>query len=93
MSSKALLDKNPSPDKEEIKEALSGNLCRCTGYAQIAEAVSLSYKLISGEVNDTDLDGQGNYLTTEIINESGRNQITSREERIDEPGNCWAGSR
>ncbi len=39
MSSKALLDKNPHPSREEIKEAISGNLCRCTGYQQIIEAI------------------------------------------------------
>ncbi|HQN05741.1 MAG TPA: molybdopterin-dependent oxidoreductase [Anaerolineaceae bacterium] len=93
MSSKALLDKNPSPDKEEIKEALSGNLCRCTGYAKIVEAVSLASKLISGEVTETDLDGQGNDISAGIINEAERNQITSRDERIDEPGNGVVGSR
>jgi carbon-monoxide dehydrogenase small subunit len=35
-----LLKKNPSPDQEEIKEALSGNLCRCTGYIPIIEAIA-----------------------------------------------------
>ena len=39
MSAKALLDKNPNPDEEEIKEALEGNLCRCTGYIPILNAV------------------------------------------------------
>lgn len=39
MSAKALLDKSPNPSREEIVEALSGNLCRCTGYVQIVEAV------------------------------------------------------
>ncbi len=39
MAAKSLLDKNPDPTKEEIVEALSGNLCRCTGYVQIIEAV------------------------------------------------------
>ncbi|CAG0957876.1 aerobic carbon-monoxide dehydrogenase small subunit [Gammaproteobacteria bacterium] len=39
MSSKALLDKNPHPSREEIKHALAGNLCRCTGYNKIYEAV------------------------------------------------------
>lgn len=39
MSTTELLEKNPKPDKEEIKEALSGNLCRCTGYAPIIDAV------------------------------------------------------
>lgn len=34
-----LLEKNPKPGKEEIKEALSGNLCRCTGYAPVIDAI------------------------------------------------------
>lgn len=39
VTAKALLDKNPHPTREEIREAISGNLCRCTGYLQIFEAV------------------------------------------------------
>lgn len=39
MAAKALLDKNPNPSDEEIKEGLSGVLCRCTGYQQIIDAV------------------------------------------------------
>jgi aerobic carbon-monoxide dehydrogenase small subunit len=39
MRSKALLDENPSPSEEDIRFALSGNLCRCTGYAKIFQAV------------------------------------------------------
>jgi carbon-monoxide dehydrogenase small subunit len=39
MSAKALLDRNPSPEEDEIKEAISGNLCRCTGYVKIVEAI------------------------------------------------------
>ncbi|AKX97415.1 (2Fe-2S)-binding protein [Neomoorella thermoacetica] len=39
LSAKALLDSNPRPGREEIKMALSGNLCRCTGYAKIIAAV------------------------------------------------------
>jgi carbon-monoxide dehydrogenase small subunit len=39
MSAKALLEKNPHPTKEEVKEAISGNLCRCTGYHQMIEAI------------------------------------------------------
>ena len=44
MSSKALLDKNPDPSDEEIKTALEGNLCRCTGYVKIFEAVKEAAK-------------------------------------------------
>lgn len=39
MSAKALLDENPEPQKEEIREALGGNICRCTGYVNIEKAV------------------------------------------------------
>lgn len=40
MSATALLSKDPHPGKEEIKKAISGNLCRCTGYVKIIEAIS-----------------------------------------------------
>ena len=39
LSAKALLDKDPNPGEEEIRRALAGNLCRCTGYAKIVKAV------------------------------------------------------
>jgi carbon-monoxide dehydrogenase small subunit len=39
LSAKSLLDRNPAPEEEEIEEALSGNLCRCTGYAKILKAI------------------------------------------------------
>lgn len=43
ISAKALIDKNPDPSEDDIKEALGGNICRCTGYVKIAEAVK-NYK-------------------------------------------------
>jgi carbon-monoxide dehydrogenase small subunit len=39
VTAKALLDQNPHPNRDQIREAISGNLCRCTGYLQIFEAV------------------------------------------------------
>jgi aerobic-type carbon monoxide dehydrogenase small subunit (CoxS/CutS family) len=39
LSAKALLDRNPRPTEREVRRAISGNLCRCTGYAKIVEAV------------------------------------------------------
>ena len=42
----ALLKKNPTPDEEEIKKGLDGNLCRCTGYEKIIDAVKLASKRI-----------------------------------------------
>jgi carbon-monoxide dehydrogenase small subunit len=44
ISAKALLDKNPSPSEEEIKEGISGNTCRCGGYVKIIEAISAASK-------------------------------------------------
>ena len=39
MSAKALLDENPHPSEQEIKDAIAGNLCRCTGYLKVVEAI------------------------------------------------------
>ncbi len=44
MSGKALLDKNPKPNTDEIKQAISGNLCRCTGYVKIIDAIGKASK-------------------------------------------------
>ena len=46
---KALLDRCPDPTEEEIREALSGNLCRCTGYVKIVQAVQRAAALLRGE--------------------------------------------
>lgn len=42
VTAKALLDRNPQPTRQEIREALAGNLCRCTGYSKILDAVELA---------------------------------------------------
>src|SRR5215467_10351815 len=42
LAAKALLDENPSPNRDQIRSALAGNLCRCTGYSKIVEAVELA---------------------------------------------------
>ena len=47
LTAKALLDKNPNPSRDEIRQALSGNLCRCTGYTKILQAVELAAKEIA----------------------------------------------
>ena len=48
LTSKALLDQNPDPTREEIRRAISGNLCRCTGYQKIVEAVEDAAKRLAG---------------------------------------------
>jgi carbon-monoxide dehydrogenase small subunit len=49
MSAKALLDSNPDPNLSEIKDALVGNLCRCTGYTKIFDSIKLAASLRKGK--------------------------------------------
>jgi carbon-monoxide dehydrogenase small subunit len=48
LSAKALLDGNPDPTPQDIREALAGNLCRCTGYAKMIEAVQDAARVLRG---------------------------------------------
>ncbi len=50
MAAKALLDRNPRPSREEVIEAISGNLCRCTGYEPIVDAVLTASGQSSGRI-------------------------------------------
>jgi carbon-monoxide dehydrogenase small subunit len=49
LAAKSLLDRNPTPVRSDIQEALAGNLCRCTGYIQILQAVELAAERLSKE--------------------------------------------
>ena len=49
MAAKALIAENPAPDRDEIREALAGNLCRCTGYHKIVEGVEWAAARMRGE--------------------------------------------
>ena len=53
MSSKALLDENPNPSVPEIRDALGGNLCRCTGYSKMIEAIQVAARAMRGETEKT----------------------------------------
>jgi carbon-monoxide dehydrogenase small subunit len=52
MTSTALLEDNPDPDREEIREALEGNICRCTGYQNIVDAVEYGAEKQASDVAD-----------------------------------------
>ncbi len=54
VTAKALLDHNPNPDRDQIKAALSGNLCRCTGYLQIFDAVEAAVAEIGASRLDSE---------------------------------------
>ena len=49
MAGKALIDKNPNPTEEEIKAAIRGNICRCTGYKKIIEGIALAAAILRGD--------------------------------------------
>ena len=49
MAGKALLDKNPNPSEEDIRRAIRGNLCRCTGYRKIIDGIRLAASILRGE--------------------------------------------
>ncbi|MBU5312750.1 (2Fe-2S)-binding protein [Tissierella carlieri] len=49
LSTKALLDKNPNPTRDEIREGISGNLCRCTGYNKMIDATERAIKYMEEE--------------------------------------------
>ena len=48
LTTKALLDENPSPTEQEARQAISGNVCRCTGYAKIVEAMLKAAEVVQG---------------------------------------------
>lgn len=50
MSALSLLSENPHPTEHEIREGISGNLCRCTGYAKVVEAIDAAAKVMAKEV-------------------------------------------
>jgi aerobic-type carbon monoxide dehydrogenase small subunit (CoxS/CutS family) len=52
LSAKAMLEQNPHPTRQEIREALAGNLCRCTGYTKIIEAIELVSKTGNEDSDD-----------------------------------------
>jgi len=52
MSATALLERNPEPTEEDIKIGLSGNLCRCTGYAKILDAVAVTAVEVNGSTSE-----------------------------------------
>jgi carbon-monoxide dehydrogenase small subunit len=49
MAAKSLLDQNPAPTEGEIRKAIAGNLCRCTGYVQIVESIEKAAEMIKRE--------------------------------------------
>lgn len=75
MTATSALRENPAADIEEIKERLGGNICRCTGYSKIFEAVEIARDVISGKIAATALDADG----------AGSSYIGNNVRRLDAP--------
>ncbi len=54
LSAKVLLDHNPHPTRQDIRQGISGNLCRCTGYQKIVDAVEVAAKMLTSEKGNDD---------------------------------------
>ncbi len=81
VATKALLDRVPNPTEEEIREALSGNLCRCTGYGQIVEAVASAAKRLRASAS-----GPGKPAVSEVDTApADRHQRAQRDASEGEP--------
>jgi aerobic-type carbon monoxide dehydrogenase small subunit (CoxS/CutS family) len=52
LTAKAFLEKNPSPNEGEIREAINGVICRCTGYMQIVESILAAAEEMKGTVHE-----------------------------------------
>lgn len=75
MAVKALLDSNPHPTDDEIKEALKYNYCRCTGYVQIIEAVRMAIDIIDGK-ESAEIDNGTGWLGESPITKHGIERVT-----------------
>ena len=77
LSSKALLDKNPQPSEYEIRLAISGNLCRCTGYKKVVEAIEAAADQIAGkEVGIDREEPTGGSIGRSIVRVDGIAKVT-----------------
>ncbi len=76
MAAKALLDRNPDPTPYDIKEAISGNLCRCTGYHKVIDAILAAAAELRGEsVPDPDENAKGS-LGRSLVRVDGISKVT-----------------
>jgi 4-hydroxybenzoyl-CoA reductase alpha subunit len=92
MSSKALLDRNPDPTEQEIREALAGNLCRCTGYTRIINAVKNWKELSAAEVPKPDPDSKFAVVGTPLPRVDAPDKATGRAKYAGDiklPGMIW----
>ena len=87
IAGKALLDQNPNPTEAEIKKAIRGNVCRCTGYKKIIEGIALAGAILRGEASvDPALEEGEDYgVGARAFRTDVRDKVLGRGEYCDDP--------
>ncbi len=84
MSSAALLARNPNPSRQDIIEALEGNLCRCTGYARIITAVELAAAQMRGEASPDGAAAQARPIGGDLLRVDIAERVTGRTRYVED---------
>lgn len=98
MSAKALIDQNPAPTEEEIKKAIRGNICRCTGYKKIIEGIDLAARILRGEleIDEAVEEGERGYAVGDsAFRVDVREKVLGEGEYVDDvvmPGMLYGGA-
>ena len=89
MAAKALLDKNPSPTTEDVRQGLKRNICRCTGYKKVVDAVLLAAAVIRGETEIDLNENRGmmgdNAIRTDAIAKVTGRKVFTDDYKLDRP--------
>lgn len=84
ISAKGLLDKKLNPTPQEIKEAIKGNICRCTGYVKIEQGISLAAKVLRGELKPKSSKPAGEGIGTNLIRVDAIEKALGTAEYVDD---------
>ncbi|MFZ5646021.1 MAG: selenium-dependent xanthine dehydrogenase [Bacillota bacterium] len=82
ISAKALLDKNPGPSARDIREAIRGNICRCTGYVKIEQAIDMAARVFRGEMKPLTTARAG--IGTSLQRVDAREKVLGTGEYVDD---------
>lgn len=83
ISAKALIDKNPNPTAQEIKQSIRGNICRCTGYIKIEKGIFLAAQVLRGEIHPKSLQS-GARIGTSIQRVDAREKAMGTGQYVDD---------
>lgn len=83
ISAKALLDKNPNPTAQEIKQSIRGNICRCTGYIKIEKGIFLAAQVLRGEIHPKSLQS-GARIGTSVQRVDAREKAMGTGQYVDD---------